>query len=63
VVGSGTVGDRAPSAAEVATAPDAVTREEKVPQQTERKQAEEPAAAPAAFTGDPALLDEPDPWD
>ena len=70
LVDSGTVGDDDPvtAAAEEAPASDAVAPAptDPEPEQTKPEQAtrtEEPNTAPTGFTGDAALLDEPDPWD
>jgi hypothetical protein len=61
LVDVGTVGDDEETAAtEEAPASDAVAP---APEQSEPGPAEEPKAAPTGFTGDAALLDEPDPWD
>jgi Fe-S oxidoreductase len=61
LVDVGTVGDdEETAAAEEAPASDAVAP---APEQSEPGPAEEPKAAPTGFTGDAALLDEPDPWD
>ena len=64
LVDSGTVGgDEVSEAAQEAPASDAVTTASPQAEQTEPKPAAEPKAAPTGFTGDAALLDEPDPWD
>jgi hypothetical protein len=67
LVDSGTVGDdEATAGAEEAPASEAVApaaQADSEPEQTEPKAVEEPKPAPSGFTGDAALLDEPDPWD
>ena len=43
--------------------PEVAPASEVKPEPTESKPAEQPKTSSAGFTGDAALLDEPDPWD
>ncbi len=72
LVDVGTADEEVTAAAEEATASDAVTpapapgqpeAQQTETEQTETQAAEKPTAGPTGFTGDAALLDEPDPWD
>ena len=68
LVDSGTHDDEVTVAAEEAPASDAVVSDAAASahpeaEPAETKPTEEPTAAPTGFTGDAALLDEPDPWD
>ena len=56
----GTADDEVTAATEEATASDVVEPE---PEPEQAPPVEKPTAAPTGFTGDAALLDEPDPWD
>ena len=48
---------------EVTTTPEEAPASEVKPEPTESEAAEQPKASATGFTGDAALLDEPDPWD
>jgi hypothetical protein len=63
LVDVGTADDEVTAAAEEATASDVVAPEPEPEQAKQAQPAEKPTAAPTEFTGDAALLDEPDPWD
>ena len=48
---------------EVTAEPEEAPASEVKPEPTESETAEQPKASATGFTGDAALLDEPDPWD